>query len=94
MRSLNRSTRKSSIRGTKVPGRKDSVNKTQKVIKRYHKATYLNIMSEPEKEANIKVLQNMNKRLNYLKNPRYKENKPPILMSAVSLIYVRTPLAK
>jgi hypothetical protein len=53
--------------------------------KRYKKPAYLNTMSEAEKDANLKVIENMNKRLNYLRNPRYKEDKATILMSTVSL---------
>ena len=54
--------------------------------KRYKKPAYLNTMSEAEKDANLKVIDNMNKRLNYLKNPRYKEDKAHILMSGVQYI--------
>ena len=84
MRDLNKN-RGSVIRATQLPPVKTSLNKTQRVIKKYHKPSYLNVMSEAEKEANIKVLQSMSKRLNYLKNPRYKDNKSPILISTVIL---------
>ena len=41
-------------------------------------------MSEAEKDANLKVIESMSKRLNYLRNPRFKEEKPPILMATVT----------
>lgn len=85
MKDLNRS-RRSVMRATQLPSIKTSLNKTQKVIKKFRKASYLSVMSEAEKEANVKVLESMNKRLNYLKNPRYKVSKPPILMSTVILV--------
>ena len=56
---------------------------THKSPKKYRKPAYLNTMSEAEKDANLKVIENMNKRLNYLKNPRHKTEKPPILLSNV-----------
>jgi len=62
---------------------KQPTTNTMKIIKRYRKPAYLNIMSEAERDANLKVLESMNKRINYLKNPRYKTNKDPILMSTV-----------
>ena len=62
---------------------KETSTNAIKTIKRYRKPAYLNTMSEAEKDANLKVLDNMNKRVNYLKNPRYKTNKAPILMSTV-----------
>lgn len=82
MRDLKKS-RGSVVRGTKLPPVNPSLNRTQKVVRKHRKASYLTVMSEAEKEANIKVLNSMNKRLNYLKNPRYREAKPPILMSTV-----------
>lgn len=36
-------------------------------------------MNEKDKEINHKIIKNMNKRVNYLKNPRFKINKAPVL---------------
>ncbi len=33
-------------------------------------------MNEIEKEENHKIIKNMNKRINFLKNPRYVINRP------------------
>jgi hypothetical protein len=63
---------------------KQSTTNAMKAIKKYRKPAYLNTMSEAERDANLKVLETMNKRVNYLKNPRYKTSKSPILMSTVS----------
>ena len=41
-------------------------------------------MNESEKQANFKIIDSMNKKISYLKNPRYKVNKAPILMTTVS----------
>ena len=38
-------------------------------------------MTEEEKEANRKILYNMNLKLNFVKNPRYRENIPPPLFT-------------
>ena len=60
-----------------------ATEKPQRSPRRYKKPAYLNTMSEAEKDANLRVIENMNKRLNYLKNPRYKTEKAQILMSTV-----------
>jgi len=41
------------------------------------------VISESDKEANLKILESMNRRLNYLKNPRFRKNKAVKLMSSV-----------
>ncbi len=61
-----------------------ATEKPQRSPRRYKKPAYLNTMTEAEKEANLKVIDNMNKRLNYLKNPRYKTEMPHIPMSTVT----------
>ena len=67
------------------PPPEENTKKQNTITKRYKKPAYLNTMSEAEKDANLKVIENMNKRLNYLKNPRYKVDKTIILMSSVRL---------
>jgi len=70
------------------PQNKDPASTTiLKSPKKYHKPAYLNTMSEAEKQANLKVIENMNKRLNYLKNPRFKTDKAPPLLSTVFFQY-------
>lgn len=41
-------------------------------------------MNEKDKEINNQIIKNMNKRVNYLKNPRYKINKAPVLFSYIN----------
>lgn len=53
-------------------------NKTQ-----HKKAAYLESMNESEKAANFKIIDNMNKRINFLRNPRYKTTKAPITLDKV-----------
>ena len=48
------------------------------------KASYYSEMNETDKEINHKIIKNMNKRVNYLKNPRYKVNKNPNLFSYIN----------
>lgn len=38
-------------------------------------------MNESEKQANFKIIDSMNKKISYLKNPRHKVSKAPILMT-------------
>ena len=40
-------------------------------------------LNESEKAENFKIIDNMNKKISYLKNPRYKVNKRPILLTQV-----------
>ncbi len=40
-------------------------------------------LNQQEKEANFKILDNMNKKISYKKNPRFKVNKAPILFTDV-----------
>lgn len=49
--------------------------------KKKNKNDYLLEMNEKDKEINHKIIKNMNKRVNYLKNPRFKINKAPVLFS-------------
>ena len=48
--------------------------------KKKAKPAYLQSLNESEKQANFKVIENMNKKISFLKNPRYRVNKAPILM--------------
>ncbi len=41
-------------------------------------------LNEHEKAENFKIIDNMNKKISYKKNPRYKINKAPILFTQVS----------
>ena len=53
--------------------------------KKATKPAYLQSLNESEKQANFKIIDSMNKKISYLKNPRHKVNKAPILMTTVSL---------
>jgi len=49
--------------------------------KRTSKPAYLQSLNESEKQANFKIIDSMNKKISYLKNPRHKVSKAPILMT-------------
>lgn len=55
------------------------------LTKRYKKPAYLQSLNESEKAENFKIIDNMNKKISYLKNPRFQVNKVPILMTQVSI---------
>ena len=52
------------------------------------KPAYLQSLNESEKQANFKIIDSMNKKISYLKNPRHKINRAPILMTTVSLSFL------
>ena len=60
--------------------------------KRTSKPAYLQSLNESEKQANFKIIDSMNKKISYLKNPRHKVSKAPILMTTVSLNIQRRKL--
>lgn len=60
-----------------------SVQKTTQ--KKFEKQNFLLEMNENDKEVNHKIIKRMNKRINYLKNPKFRENKRPVMFS--DLIY-------
>jgi 16S rRNA G527 N7-methylase RsmG len=45
------------------------------------KPAYLQSLNESEKQANFKVIESMNKKISFLKNPRHKKNRAPIIMT-------------
>ena len=49
--------------------------------KRKSKPAYLQSLNESEKQANFKIIEKMNKKISFLKNPRFKKNQAPILMT-------------
>ena len=51
--------------------------------KKFQTASYLNAMNENEKLLNHKIIQNMNKRINFLKNPRYFSESPIITIKSI-----------
>lgn len=57
--------------------------------KRTSKPAYLQSLNESEKQANFKIIDSMNKKISYLKNPRHKVSKAPILMTTVSLKFAQ-----
>jgi len=52
------------------------------LLKRNSKPAYLKSLNESEKAENFKIIDNMNKKISYLKNPRHKVSKAPILMTS------------
>jgi hypothetical protein len=52
--------------------------------KKYKKPAYLQSLNEAEKAENFKIIDNMNKKISFLKNPRFKVNKVPIPTNTVS----------
>ena len=54
--------------------------------KKTSKPAYLQSLSQSEKAENFKILDNMNKKIAYLKNPRFKVSKAPIIMTKVSKV--------
>ena len=69
-----------------------TANNTSKSLlgtkKRTSKPAYLQSLNESEKQANFKIIDSMNKKISYLKNPRHKVSKAPILMTTVSLNFL------
>ena len=60
------------------------MNQTKNLLtKRYKKPAYMQSLNEAEKAENFKIIDSMNKKISYLKNPRFKVNKVPILMTQV-----------
>ena len=62
----------------------DGKGQAKTLLKRKSKPAYLQSLNESEKQANFKIIDSMNKKISYLKNPRHKINKAPILMTTVS----------
>ena len=60
-----------------------SLGGTQKTSTRRTVPTYLQKMNLAEKAANDKIIQSMQKKMNYLKNPRFRINRPPISFQQV-----------
>ena len=53
--------------------------------KRQKKPAYMQSLNEHEKAENFKIIDNMNKKISYLKNPRFTVNKGPILFTQVTI---------
>lgn len=52
--------------------------------KKAAKPAYLQSLSQSEKAENFKIIDNMNKKIAYMKNPRYKVSKAPITMTTAN----------
>lgn len=81
------SSRSRKILDASKPGEEtqaENKNLLQSKKKRASKPAYLQSLNESEKQANFKIIDSMNKKISYLKNPRYKVNRAPILMTTVS----------
>lgn len=57
--------------------------------KKTSKPAYLQSLSQSEKAENFKIIDNMNKKISYLKNPRFKISKAPISMTKVRISYLK-----
>ena len=44
---------------------------------------YMQSLNQQEKAANFKIIDSMNKKISYKKNPRFKINKAPIFFTKV-----------
>ena len=55
--------------------------KSDTKMKKKSKPAYLQSLNESEKQANFKIIEKMNKKISFLKNPRFKVNKAPIIMT-------------
>ena len=66
-------------RKSELNNSKEKLSKT----KRYKLPEYLNAMNEIEKEINHKIIRNMNKRINYLRNPRFAIKRPLMTFNTV-----------
>ena len=53
------------------------------LTKRKNKPAYMQSLNEAEKAENFKIIDNMSKKVAFLKNPRYKISKTPIIMTQV-----------
>jgi len=64
------------------------LNKTssQKASTRRSIPAYLQKMNSSEKAANEKIIQSMQKKINYLKNPRFRINRPPVSFQQVRVL--------
>lgn len=67
---------------------KNEQSGTVKKVTKHKKAAYLQSLNEAEKAANFKIIDNMNQRINFLRNPRFKMTKSPITLNQVSFSIV------
>ena len=65
---------------SKAGGKSDTVV-TENTLTKKSKPAYLQSLNESEKQANFRVIENMNKKISFLKNPRHKKNRAPIIMT-------------
>jgi hypothetical protein len=78
--------------GTQAAG---SLTQTKNLLqKRNKKPAYMQSLNEHEKAENFKIIDSMNKKISYKKNPRYTVNKAPILFTQVSSITVKAQKIK
>ena len=55
------------------------------LLKKPKVPVYMQSLNQQEKAENFKIIDNMNKKISYKKNPRFKINKAPILFTKVRL---------
>ena len=57
---------------------------TQKESSKRKIPSYLQKMNSADRAANDKVIQSMQKKINYLKNPRFRISRPPVSFQQVA----------
>lgn len=62
-------------------GTQQNVTAANTAKKKKSKPAYLQSLNESEKQANFKIIEKMNKKISFLKNPRFRVNKAPIIMT-------------
>ena len=67
---------------------KEDQTGTVKKVTTHKKAAYLQSLNESEKAANFKIIDNMNKRINFLRNPRFKTTKAPFTLNKVREVII------
>ena len=78
---LKGATSRASVDGQAVTAGNDTKMTETTTKKRKHKPAYLQSLNESEKQANFKIIEKMNKKISFLKNPRFKKNQAPIIMT-------------
>ena len=77
-------TNKENILTTTLQEKKASIedsnqeNNKESKLRKYKIPEYLKKMNELEKRKNNKIIKNMNKRINFLRNPRFRKDQAPI----------------
>ena len=63
-----------------------SVNQQNNLLKKPKIPAYMQSLNQQEKAENFKIIDSMNKKISYKKNPRFKVNKAPIFFTKVKVL--------